>query len=128
MTWDHVTPGSNPGAPTLMTSPKLFQKTVEDFVCEKCGKEVKGSGYTNHCAHCLWSKHVDIHPGDRAESCGGLMEPMTSEMSGGDLYIIHKCTKCGVLRRKKVEKEDDFDVLVDIMKKNNEKKGKGLVK
>ena len=27
---------------------KLFQKRKEDFICEKCGKEVVGNGYTNH--------------------------------------------------------------------------------
>ena len=26
---------------------------------------MKGNGYTNHCPKCLWSKHVDINPGDR---------------------------------------------------------------
>ncbi|MFA6992594.1 MAG: RNHCP domain-containing protein, partial [Candidatus Gracilibacteria bacterium] len=41
--------------------PKRFSRTIEDFVCEKCGAKVKGDGYTNHCPKCLWSKHVDIN-------------------------------------------------------------------
>ena len=52
---------------------KKFIKVKEDFVCEHCGAEVKGDGYTNHCPKCLWSKHVDVHPGDRAAECGGMM-------------------------------------------------------
>ncbi|WDF05905.1 RNHCP domain-containing protein [Shouchella hunanensis] len=31
--------------------------------------------YRNHCPFCLYSKHQDIIPGDRASTCGGLMEP-----------------------------------------------------
>ena len=43
-----------------------FTRKVEDFTCEHCGREVHGNGYTNHCPHCLHSKHVDVNPGDRA--------------------------------------------------------------
>ena len=49
-----------------------FIRKTEDFICEHCGREVRGNGYTNHCPYCLWSKHVDINPGDRAAGCGGL--------------------------------------------------------
>ncbi len=121
MTWDHVTPGSNPGAPTKMTSHKLFQRTVEDFSCEHCGQEVKGTGYTNHCSTCLWSKHVDIHPGDRAEACGGMMEPVGSETRAGDIYVIHRCSLCGALRNKKIEKEDNIDALIEVVKSTSKK-------
>jgi len=51
---------------------KKFQKKKEDFKCEKCGREVIGTGYTNHCPDCLWSKHVDVNPGDRQSKCLGL--------------------------------------------------------
>ena len=71
---------------------KKFQKRKEDFVCEHCGAEVKGNGYTNHCPKCLWSKHVDIFPGDRLEDCGGLMEPVAVEAKKAGKYtIVHKC-------------------------------------
>ena len=55
---------------------KQFVRRREDFVCEHCGTKVVGDGYTNHCPKCLWSKHVDIMPGDRAEDCQGLMRPI----------------------------------------------------
>ena len=48
----------------MVNQPKKFQRKVEDFICEKCGTKNIGNGFTNHCFKCLWSKHVDINPGD----------------------------------------------------------------
>ena len=93
---------------------KQFTRNIEDFICERCGFLVKGNGYTNHCPKCLWSKHVDVNPGDRAEKCHGLMCPIKVEAEGGDFVVTHKCKKCGFERRKKVEKEDDFEEVVRI--------------
>jgi len=39
---------------------RKFSKKVENFTCEACGNKVKGSGYTDHCPNCLYSKHVDV--------------------------------------------------------------------
>ena len=91
-----------------------FKRHIEDFACEHCGAEVSGNGYTNHCPKCLWSKHVDVHPGDRAANCGGLMEPRSIESKGGLHDIVHVCVKCGHVKRNKVQKEDDFDEVVKI--------------
>ncbi len=96
---------------------KLFQKQKEDFVCEKCGTEVSGSGYTNHCPECLWGKHVDINPGDRASECGGMMNPIEVETKKGQHVLIHKCEKCGFERKNKVEKKDNFEVVLKISSK-----------
>jgi rubrerythrin len=95
---------------------KQFQRTIEDFVCEHCGTAVKGDGFTNHCPKCLWSKHVDINPGDRAEKCGGLMKPVGVIKRGKDMVITHQCELCGFERNKKLEPEDDFSALLEIMK------------
>ena len=75
-----------------------FQKNKEDFVCQNCGFKVKGTGYTNHCPNCLWSKHVDIYPGDRKNNCGGLMKPIKIEVKN-DNYLkdyedISKKSEC----------------------------------
>lgn len=94
--------------------PKLFQKNVEDFVCEKCGQGVMGDGYTNHCPNCLWSKHVDINPGDRLASCGGMMRAINVVTEKGQYVLTHRCEKCGFERRKKVEREDNFDEISKI--------------
>ncbi len=92
--------------------PKLFQKTVEDFTCEHCGEKVVGDGYTNHCPKCLWSKHVDINPGDRASACQGMMKPTGVELERGEYMITYRCEKCAFLRRKKMEKNDNFDEVI----------------
>ena len=97
----------------------LFIKKKENFICEKCGTEVKGNGYTNHCPECLWSKHVDVFPGDRANICGGMMEPIKVQKKGREYTIIHRCIKCGYLRPNKAVKEDSFDMLVQISAENS---------
>jgi len=97
---------------------KRFQRKKENFVCDKCGFEVIGDGYTNHCPHCLWSKHVDVNPGDREENCKGLMEPFGVEIKSGEYSIWHKCIKCGVKKKNKMSKGDNFDILTDIAKSN----------
>lgn len=91
---------------------QIFQKNVEDFVCENCGLIVKGGGYTNHCPACLWSKHVDKFPGDRAEKCGGMMKPLKIEMEKGEFILSHKCIVCDYVKRNKISKEDNLDVVL----------------
>lgn len=98
-----------------------FQRIIEDFTCEKCGKKVKGDGYTNHCPYCLWSKHVDINPGDRANKCGGLMEPIYAEMTRDGYDIAYRCGKCGELKHNRSHKNDDFEAVLKIVEKNIKK-------
>jgi rubrerythrin len=96
---------------------KVFQKRTEDFRCEQCHFLVTGNGYTNHCPRCLYSKHVDVFPGDREESCGGLMEPLYSLQEQGQERLVHRCLICGKTRKNKVQEEDDFETLVTLNKK-----------
>lgn len=91
---------------------RQFQRTRENFVCEHCGAEVIGNGYTNHCPECLYSKHVDICPGDRAEECGGLMEPVDLELKDGKYIVVHRCQKCGFIRRNKICDDDNFEAVL----------------
>ncbi len=91
-----------------------FIKNKENFVCEKCGHEVEGNGYTNQCPQCLWSKHVDNSPGDRLNTCGGMMEPIRVEKKGKEFVIIHKCEKCGFEKPNKAVKEDNFQMIIQI--------------
>ena len=90
---------------------KKFTRTIEDFTCGHCGKTVTGNGYTNHCPHCLYSRHVDINPGDRAESCGGLMAPVALESKGTEWIVVHRCKICHAQRRCKTLPEDSDAVL-----------------
>jgi len=90
-----------------------FQKQKEDFTCEHCGAVVKGSGYTNHCSNCLWGKHVDIHPGDRLETCQGLMSPEEIIPHKGDFRIRHRCASCGIEREVKTQDNDNIQAFFD---------------
>ena len=103
-----------------MNPTRKFQRTIEDFVCGNCSQEVVGNGYTNHCPKCLWSKHVDNNPGDRASRCGALMEPVSIEKSGSDFVIVHKCVKCNHEKRNKVAPEDNFDEVIRISSRRTE--------
>jgi hypothetical protein len=89
-----------------------FLKRKENFICENCGEKVRGNGYTNHCPKCLWSKHVDIDPGDRKSECDGMMEPIFLDYSNGIFSIIHKCLKCGKEKKNASSSEDDTDILI----------------
>ena len=90
---------------------RKFQRRHEDFTCANCDAEVMGNGYTNHCPQCLWSKHVDIHPGDRANDCGGMLQPIGLEQKGMEWVILHQCKKCGEKMRCKTVSEDMGAVL-----------------
>ena len=87
---------------------KNFTMRDEEFICENCQKKVSPLGYTarDHCPYCLYSKHVDINPGDRLSNCGGLMKPVEIQQKNGEFIILHKCEKCGFLNSK-------FDEIVE---------------
>lgn len=103
-----------------------FIKKIETFICAKCGIEVVNPGYLNHCPQCLWSKHVDVDPGDRAADCGGLMEPIDLYFKGGKWIIVHRCQSCGYKSINKIKEEDDFDEVVALERKIVEKKMKKI--
>ncbi len=102
--------------------PKRFTKKKENFTCEHCGAKVEGNGYTNHCPRCLWSKHVDINPGDREDECGGMMKPVDIYLQKQDWIIIHECGLCRQRSKNKILPEDDFDEVVRLEKEINDKK------
>lgn len=95
---------------------KKFQRKIEDFECENCGKSIKGDGYTNHCPKCLFSKHVDVDPGDRLNECRGLMEPMDAFLKEGKWILVQRCQKCGEEKRIKVREEDSKKEIEKILK------------
>ncbi len=93
---------------------KKFQKKKEDFICQNCGYKTQGNGYTNHCPECLWSKHVDINPGDRLETCKGLMKPISINLKQGDYHILHQCIKCGFERYNKTNEKDNTNKIIEL--------------
>ena len=102
---------------------KKFQKNIENFVCERCSCTVEGDGYTNHCPHCLWSKHVDINPGDRASMCNGIMEPIHVEIKGDGYTITHRCLQCGHEKKNKTNEKDNIDEVIYISTRQKIKPG-----
>jgi len=93
---------------------KKFQRKIEDFVCENCGYKIKGTGYTDHCPICLFSKHVDINPGDRKSNCRGLMEPIGVEIKSGQMIIYYQCLKCGFKHQVKALGLDNKQKLIEL--------------
>lgn len=93
---------------------KKFQRKVEDFDCLRCGAHVIGDGFTNHCPQCLWSRHVDVNPGDRAEACQGMMAPVAVAKRGDSYRIQHRCQLCGLERWNKSDPQDDFKRLLEL--------------
>ena len=95
---------------------KNFIRKKENFVCQKCGFEVIGDGYTDHCQKCLWGKHVDEEiPGDRASECRGLMEPIRVMYEKGEYKIEYRCIKCGHGFKVRSDMGDDRDKLIELV-------------
>ena len=97
---------------------KHFVKKVENFTCDHCRAKVVGTGYTNHCPKCLWSKHVDLEvPGDRASTCHGLMKPTGVLVKADTKILTHQCLKCGKIMRNKVVLGDNFEEMLKLLSK-----------
>ena len=99
---------------------KKFFTRDESFICEHCHKKVEKLGYTSrdHCPYCLYSKHVDITPGDRANTCNGLLKPIEIEKFRNTFKIIYKCEKCGNQHKNIIAKDDDFNKIINLSKPN----------
>ena len=63
----------------------------------------------------MYSKHVDINPGDRAETCHGILKPIGIELNSKKGYVIvFKCEKCGTIRKNKAAKDDNMDLIIKL--------------
>lgn len=95
---------------------KQFTMRDENFICENCHNEVKPLGYTarDHCPYCLYSKHVDINPGDRNNPCKGLLKPIGIEKFKDTYKILYKCEKCHQSHKNIVAKDDDMNTIIKI--------------
>ena len=94
-----------------------FTEIDEEFVCENCGKEVPKLNYScrDHCPYCLYAKHVDILPGDRAETCYGMLEPIGIENnSKKGFVIVYRCKKCGMIRKNISAKDDNMSLIIKL--------------
>lgn len=99
---------------------KNFTMRDEEFICENCGQQVLPLGYTarDHCPHCLYSKHVDIMPGDRANSCKGLLKPVGIEKFKDTYKILYKCDSCNEPHKNIMAKDDSMELIIELSKMN----------
>ena len=97
---------------------KRFNMIDESFTCENCGKMIEPLVYSarDHCPYCLFSKHVDILPGDRANECHGLLEPIKIEKFKNTYKIVYKCQKCHQTHKNIMANDDDMDIIIELSK------------
>lgn len=97
---------------------KQFVKKDEAFTCINCGKEVSPLGYTtrDHCPHCLYSIHIDIMPGDRANHCKGILKPIGIEKFKDTYKIVYRCEKCHEEHKNIMATDDNLDEIINISK------------
>ena len=97
---------------------KLFTKNDNSFICEHCKKEVQPLSYTSrdHCPYCLYSKHVDINPGDRLNTCLGLLKPTGIEKFKDTYKIIYRCEKCKEIHKNIMASDDNMDLIIELSK------------
>ena len=95
---------------------KRFNMIEEKFKCMNCGMEVDTLNYTarDHCPRCLYSRHVDVMPGDRQNKCMGLMMPIGIEKYKNTYKIIYKCLSCGEVHKNIMAQDDDYDMIVKL--------------
>ncbi|MCA9392334.1 RNHCP domain-containing protein [candidate division WWE3 bacterium] len=93
---------------------KVFSKRNEGFTCENCGQEIfpHPSSSRDHCNYCLYSKHVDINPGDRQNDCQGLLEPIGMRRKYQKDQIVYRCVKCKQLAYNVIAPDDDNNMIV----------------
>jgi hypothetical protein len=99
---------------------------TQNFRCKNCGflvtanREQSGVNNRNHCPRCLWSRHMDITPGDRRSDCLSRMEPTGLTVkhqvrkygnSDGELMVIHRCTGCDKISINRIAADDDSHVI-----------------
>lgn len=95
---------------------KKFNMVDEPFKCENCGYDAQALNYTSrdHCPNCLYSKHVDIMPGDRLNTCKGLMKPIGIEKYKNTYKIIYRCSKCHQIHKNIMANDDNYDLIIKL--------------
>jgi DNA-directed RNA polymerase subunit RPC12/RpoP len=90
-----------------------------NFICQNCQREVSqkapGTKNRNHCPYCLYSLHLDREIGDRKSACQGLMQPIAKiYKEDGEEVLVHKCLKCGTVRKNRVAGDDSFELMAQL--------------
>jgi hypothetical protein len=57
---------------------------------------------------------VDVNPGDRLNTCKGLMAPVGLTKARGEIKIMHKCCNCGQKKLNKIQPDDAPDLITEL--------------
>lgn len=100
---------------------KKFTMRDEEFICLNCGKKVEKLNYTarDHCPYCLYSVHIDINPGDRLNTCLGLLKPIGIEKFKDSYKIIYQCNKCHNYHKNIMANDDDMNLIIKLSSNNH---------
>ena len=90
---------------------RVRRRGPDTFRCGHCRLDVSmdapGTQHRNHCPSCLWSRHLDNTPGDRAADCSGSMEPIgVCVRADGEWALIHRCGGCATVRMNRIAGDD----------------------
>ena len=99
---------------------KQFTMRDEAFRCENCQKKVSILSYSarDHCPYCLYSKHVDVNPGDRLCNCHGLLKPIGIEKFKHTYKILYQCQTCKKKHKNIMAKDDNMEQIIQLSKNN----------
>ena len=97
---------------------KRFNMIDDNFICNNCGKNITKLNYTarDHCNYCPYSKHVDILPGDRKNTCQGMLKPIGIEKFKDTFKIIYQCEKCHTIHKNIMANDDNMDLIIELSK------------
>jgi len=101
---------------------KTFNMRDEEFICENCDTKVSKLKYSarDHCPNCLYSKHVDINPGDRNNNCKGLLVPLDIERFKSTYKIVYKCEKCHKIHKNIMADDDNMEEIIMLSTKKTQ--------
>ncbi len=96
-----------------------FIQNNQPFSCIHCNYDVREhpSSSRDHCNRCLYSLHVDIHPGDRANDCKGILEPIGLLIKNGQVKIVYECQKCHERLNNVIAPDDDKQTVISLASK-----------
>lgn len=90
-----------------------YKNINKNFICDNCHKYVPKlkKGNRDHCPNCLYSKHIDIEPGDRLNKCLGFLIPLNIINKKNKTQIKYTCEKCGDTVYCITAIDDNLDIL-----------------
>ena len=99
---------------------KMFKRNDNSFICDVCNASVPKLLYSSrdHCPYCLYSLHVDINPGDRQNTCLGMLKPIGIEKYKDTYKILYTCEKCHKPHKNIIAKDDDMNEIINISRIN----------